>query len=175
MIPSERRKAIQQLLNVKSDGDFGPKTRAAFDALDIETDHESFYDESDHRVRASSFADKADVDAFKRCKRDGGSDQQCFKVGDNGVGCWGDDTYTGPPMCALPPEDMEEKWGSIAAARHKRVRVTTGDKTVECILADRMPRRANIRNGAGIDLNPAAGAALKLKPPFLVSASWDWA
>jgi len=42
-----------------------------------------------HKVIASSFADPADVRAFKRCKAQGKTDQECFRVGDNGVGCWG--------------------------------------------------------------------------------------
>lgn len=135
------------------------------------------------KVLASSFADMADLRAFERCKAQGKSDVECFKVGDNGVGCWGDKTaQTEIPMCALPPEDMEEKWGSLAAAKHKKVLVTlTGHggkltrRMVVCLLADRMPARRNIKNGAGIDLNPAAAKALGLVPPFMVEAEWEWA
>ena len=54
-----------------------------------------------HRVHASSFADPADVRRFRACKAAGKSDQECFKVGDNGVGCWGDDTTTAVPMLSL--------------------------------------------------------------------------
>jgi hypothetical protein len=128
------------------------------------------------RGKASSFADPADVAAFWRCKKRGGSDQQCFKVGDNGVGCWGDDCSAGSgPSCALPPEDMIEKWGSVKAARRKPVSVTANGRTITVLLKDRMPHRANIKNGAVIDLNPDAVAALGLKPPIMVSASWSWA
>lgn len=130
---------------------------------------------------ASSFADPADLRRFKACKSRGGTDQECFKVGDNGIGCWGDLTaQEHTPMCALPPQDMEEKWGSVANAKHKRVRVTilgrkrNTTKTVICILADRMPRKPN-RSGAGIDLNPAASAALGLTPPHLATVQWEWA
>lgn len=134
------------------------------------------------KTLASSFADPADVRAFQRCKAKGKSDLECFKVGDNGVGCWGDFTaQETDPMCALPPQEMEAKWGSVAAAKHKKVLVTlTGPggkltrKMVVCTLADRMPRKAN-KSGAGIDLNPAASKALGLRPPHLVPAEWEWA
>ncbi|HPA20742.1 MAG TPA: hypothetical protein PLU30_23545 [Verrucomicrobiae bacterium] len=138
-----------------------------------------------HPVWASSFADPKDVAAFRRCKaqrshrtKDGKlvihTDDYCFGLGDNGVGCWGDDTTGSDPMCALPPEDMTERWGSPKAARHRLVIVTANGRTVVCTLADRMPARRNIRNGCGIDLNPAACAALGLVPPIRVRATWRW-
>jgi len=136
------------------------------------------------RTLASSFADPKDVEAFKACVARGNSQQWCLRKGDNGVGCWGDDTaQTKTPMCALPPDDMIQRWGSIEERRlkkipkiaaHRRVVVVVGEHFVVCILADRMPWRKNIRNGAGIDLNPAAAKVLGLKPPFLVPASWTW-
>jgi hypothetical protein len=131
------------------------------------------------KVLASSFADLADVRAFERCKARGKSDQECFKVGDNGRGCWNDITAQEvTPMCALPPDDVVERFGTFSSkARFAMVRVTvlkTG-RSVVCVLADRMPWKKNIKNGAGIDLNPAAAKALGLKPPFLVPASWEWA
>jgi hypothetical protein len=109
-------------------------------------------------TKASSFADLADVDAFERCKAMGKTDKECFRVGDNGIGCWGDKTaQVEVPMCALPPDDIVARWGSIRAktARGKLVRVQANGRSV-------------------IDLNPAAAIALKLKPPFLVTASWEW-
>lgn len=134
------------------------------------------------KTLASSFADLADVQVFKRCKAQGKSDAECFRVGDNGIGCWGDVTaQEHTPMCALPPQAMEEKWGSVKAAKHKKIKVwlTCRPKfdhhtpwTV-CILADRMPRKAN-KSGAGIDLNPAASSALGLTPPHLVKVEWEW-
>lgn len=124
-----------------------------------------------HQVKASSFADPADVAAFRRCKAKGMSDQEAFKYGDNGIGKWGDDT-TGPvPMCALPPED----WLPLGnKARGAKVRVCANGKEVICELRDTMPRKKNIKNGAGIDLNPAAVAALGMNPPIMVSATWEW-
>lgn len=123
-------------------------------------------------VKASSFADPADIAAFRRCKNEGHSDQHCFRFGDNGVGAWGHDTTGTIPMCALPREDWQEAnkvGGSI-------VRVSFGSITVDCVLGDTMPRRANIKNGAGIDLNPAAVEAFGLRPPILKDGfSWEWA
>jgi len=128
-----------------------------------------------HSVVASSFADPDDVDAFKACKAKGGSDNYCFGLGDNGIGFMGDDC-TGPtPMCALPFEDWMEKWGSPENARLKPVVVTANGKTVTCLMGDTMPKRAKIKNGAGIDLSPAAVAAVGLKPPIMAPATWRWA
>lgn len=127
-----------------------------------------------HHVLASSFADPADVAAFRRCKERGGSDEECFKHGDNGIGAWGDDTTAPIPMCALPPEDLQEKWGSIDAARRKKVYVSANGRDVLLLVGDRMPHREHIKNGAGIDLNPAACAALNLRPPVMHPAIWSW-
>ena len=124
-----------------------------------------------NHVKASSFADPADVAAFRRCKASGKSDQECFKVGDNGIGCWGDDTTADKPMCALPPED----WKPLGAkARGALVLVKANGREVVCELRDTMPQKANIKNGAGIDLNPAAVKALGLRQPIMVAATWEW-
>jgi hypothetical protein len=127
------------------------------------------------RVKASSFADLADLGAFRKCKNSGKSDNECFKVGDNGIGFMGDDCAHGGPMCALPPEIWLKKWGSRQNAHLKPVNVTIGGKTVQCVMADTMPHLGNITNGAGIDLNPAAVAAFGLAPPIMVNAQWSWA
>lgn len=124
---------------------------------------------------ASSFADPADVAAFKKCKARGKSDDECFKVGDNGVGCWGDNTAQDKhAMCALPPDDMIQKFGTVTAARHHSVLVSFKKKTCVCILADRMPWKKNIKNGAGIDLNPAAIAQLGIPRGAMVKVEWRW-
>lgn len=161
--------AIQTVLGVTVDGVWGPNTQRALDSLL----HPAF--SAEHHVKASSFADPKDVAAFRRCKERGGSDQDCFKVGDNGIGCWMDDVTEGHgPSCALPPDDMIEKWGSINDAKHKLVEVEANGKTVTCVLRDRMPWKRNITNGAGIDLNPDAVRALGLEPPIMVNAVWKW-
>lgn len=171
MTAKEKIKAIQEILGVTADGIWGKQTQGALETILYPT----LRAENIHHVKASSFADPADVKAFKKCKGQGKSDQQCFKVGDNGIGCWGDSTAEDSgPSCALPPEDMEEKWGSVKGAKHKRVEVAGNGKTVVCVLKDRMPRRANIKNKAGIDLNPDAVRALGLEPPIMISATWKW-
>lgn len=122
---------------------------------------------------ATDFASEADVRAYKRAKAEGKSDHEAFAVGDNGIGCWGDLTaQTHTPMCAIPPEDMIELFGSMAKAKHQRILVVHGRRSVPCVLADRMPRRKNIRNGAGIDLNPAALIALGLDSPCKVPVEY---
>ena len=163
-------KQLQLILGVTADGLWGAKSQAVLDAL--------VHGNSDgiHKVKASSFADPADVEAFRKCKERGGSDQDCFKTGDNGIGYWDDITSEGSgPSCAIPPDDMISKWGSINGAKHKPVEVNANDKTVICICKDRMPQKKNITNGAGIDLNPDACRELGLEPPIMVSATWKWA
>lgn len=166
----DKIKCVQRCLGVKEDGIFGPISQAALDLA--RSNHPV---DSIHHGKASSFADPADVEAFRICKLNGGSDRDCFKVGDNGVGYWGDDTSEGSgPSCALPPEDMEEKWGSVSAAKHKLVAVAVHGKTVACTLKDRMPHRDNITNRAIIDLNPDACKLLGLTPPVMVDVAWKW-
>ena len=47
-------------------------------------------------------------------------------------------------------------------------------RAIVCELRDTMPARRNIKNGAGIDLNPAAVRALGLEPPIKTRAEWWW-
>jgi len=168
----EQIKGIQGFLGVTQDGVWGPKSQAALDALTGAT-----APKDKHSTYASSFADPADVEAFNKCKAQGKSDNECFKVGDNGIGCWGDSTVEGTgPSCALPPEYMEQTWGSKSAAKHKKVQVSldaTG-KSVVCVLKDQMPSVANLANKAKIDLNPDACRALGLEPPIMEKVTW-WA
>jgi len=175
MNAQQTRKEIQRLLHVAEDGVFGPRTQAAYDLLKDATGEwpESGVPGGIHHVKASSFADPADVRAFERCKAQGNSDQFCFGKGDNGIGKWGDSTKAGSgPSVALPPEEWQQFGGT---ARRKKVLVTYGDKSVVAELKDTMPHKANIENGAGIDLNPDACASLGLTPPIMVDATWQWA
>lgn len=125
-----------------------------------------------HIVMASSFADPADVAAFRRCKAKGMSDIEAFRFGDNAIGRWGDSTAEGSgPSCALPPED----WKPLGDKAHlAKVRVFSNGKEVVCLLKDTMPARAHITNKCGIDLNPDACEALGLHPPVLTAATWEW-
>lgn len=149
-----------------------------------------------HTVKASSFADPADLAAFRRCKKAGGSDKYCFGIGDNCVGFSAlpvetDDTwvpveddgdnriFTGDPAvpcCALPPEVWQPKWGSAKNAAGKRVVIRWNGKEAFGILGDTMPHLCNIKNGAGIDLNPGFAKLLGVKPPFMLhGVQWRWA
>ncbi len=171
----ETTKAIQTLLGQKPDGIFGPLCDQALANLRATGPDEEWPVPSSeiHAVKATSFADPADVKAFRACKAAGGSDQDCFKVGDNGVGKWGDDCTKGNgPICALPPEEWQQ-FGSHA--RGKKVIVTHGDKQVIAELRDTMPHYANIHNGAGIDLNPDACEALDISIPAEARVTWQWA
>lgn len=154
---------IQKILGVVQDDLWGAKSQAALDAL-------AKKQEGTHLVWASSFADPADVKAFQKCKATGKSDVQCFKVGDNGIGKWGDDTTTDVPMCALPYED----WEKLKNPRGRKVLVQRGVDSVVCELRDTMPHKENIKNGAGIDLNPAACKALGLAPPVKTQVIWSF-
>lgn len=175
MTRTAKIKAIQKLLGVAQDGHWGPKSAVALaELIQWKASSGPTPDEPGwHHGLASSFADPADIEAFRRCKKEGKSDQECFRVGDNGMGKWGDWTAEGTgPACALPPEDWEP-FGE--KARRKGVFVRANGKTLYCLLKDTMPRKENIRNGAVIDLSPDAAKALGLEPPFLVGASWRWA
>ena len=123
-------------------------------------------------VKASSFADPADVRAFEKCKANGGSDQFCFSKGDNGIGKWGHRTaQETTPMAALP----REVWQRASKVGGAKLEVRYNGKIVAGILGDTMPSLANIKNGAGIDLNPAFAKGLGLTPPFLKDGvEWRW-
>lgn len=168
---------IQTMVGVEPDGKWGPKSQAALEAVSVFESRGDFSGSAEGvEVNASSFADPADVAAFRRCKAQGKSDQECFKVGDNGIGFTGlncaDDSV---PMCALPPEEWKAQYGSSKNAAGKPVDVTHQGKTVRGILGDTMPAIKNITNDARIDLNPGFAKAFGLKPPFMVRVKWRWA
>lgn len=126
-------------------------------------------------VFASSFADPGDYARYLRAKANGLSDHEAFKVGDNCVGCWGDSTKAGTgPSVAIPPEHMIMQFGSVAAARHKPVRVTYNGRSVVALIKDEMPHLVNDMNAARIDMNPDTCAALGLKPPVMVRVSYTF-
>lgn len=170
---------IQTILGVASDGIWGKKSQDALDAVKVfeSGKGEGFSGSSEGKeVNGSSFADPGDVAAFLKCKAQGKSDQECFKVGDNGIGFTGincaDDSI---PICALPPEEWKTKYGSKSVAAGKPVDVTYEGKTVRGIMGDTMPEIANIENNARIDLNPGYAKAFGIKPPFMIRVVWKWA
>ena len=175
-------KKVQQILGTRQDGIPGPIDEHELLLLKLGAKHDFEWNPGEpdttptttagwHEGKASSFADPADIRAFKRCKATGKSDSECFRVGDNGVGKWGTDTTQDRPMVALPRED----WAHLPNPQGTPVIVEVGNNAIRATLEDTMPARANIRNGAIIDLNPAACAALGLTPPVMVNARWRWA
>lgn len=158
---------IQTILGVSADGQWGKQSQGALDGL--------IHGSPDKHVgKASSFADPADIRAFDHCKAQGKSDQECFKTGDNGIGCWGDNTREGSgACCAIQGQHMIEKWGSRDAAKHKDVVLTINDQTHTIPVKDRLTD--NSPNGAVIDLNPDACALYGLTPPLMVECEWKWA
>jgi hypothetical protein len=124
-----------------------------------------------HKVTGSSFADPADVATYERCKANGGSEEYCLSIGDNGIGAWGDNTKQGSgASCALSPEQMTATWGSVAAAYLQPVLITnpSNGRTVTALIKDRLPHRS-----PRIDMNPDTCAALALRPPVLAPVTWQ--
>ena len=153
---------IQRILDVDDDGFWGPISQAA---LNEEIDGQDGFS-----MTASSFADPADVVAFNKCKQQGKTDQQCFKVGDNGIGQFGKITAQDQiAMVAVHADDMIARWGSVNGAAHRPVTVTVNGTTIDATVEDRIGVKGRI------DLNPAAAKQLGLTPPFLVPCVWKWA
>jgi len=155
-------KKIQKLLGVGDDGFWGPVSQGAL--------NQELGGSDGFTAIASSFADPADVVAFNKCKAQGKTDQQCFKVGDNGIGQFGKITaQTQTAMVAIHASDMIARWGSVNAAAHRLVTVTINGKTIQASVEDRLGVAGRI------DLNPAAAKQLGLNPPFLVkNCTWNW-
>ena len=124
-----------------------------------------------HKVTGSSFADPADVATYERCKANGGSEEFCLSIGDNGIGFWGDNTKQGSgASCALSPELMAATWGSVAAAHLQPVLITNPHNglTVTALIKDTLPHHS-----PRIDMNPDTCAALALRPPVLAPVTWQ--
>ena len=148
-------RTIQAILGATEDGFWGSESQAL---LNRYVENEEVFS-----ALASSFADPEDIAAFIRCMDTGRTDLQCFRVGDNGIGQFGKITaQTHTPMVALHAEDMRAKWGSVAGAAHRPVKVWFGARMVFAMVEDRLGVEGRI------DLNPAAAATLGITPPFLV-------
>lgn len=128
-------------------------------------------------VKASSFADAADVASYRRCMAAGRSN--CLSVGDNGEGYFrgADTTDLSRLYVALPPEEWKARFGTKKAASHARVWVRYGNRVLLAELADTMPpvARCLAQNGALLDMAPGLAARFGLAPPFLVNVAWCWA
>jgi hypothetical protein len=166
---------IQGLIGVKQDGLWGQNSQKALNAILKNGDAGGGKGgNGPFKAKASSFADPADVVAFKKCKAQGKTDQACFKVGDNGIGKWGTDT-TSPtkPMVAIHEKDATARWGSMDAAAHRKVRVTVvgSGKSVVGTVEDKLGTPGRI------DLNPGAANKLGLSIPIdpnKTQVLWEW-
>ena len=171
--PSLKTLLIQEALAARGlytkslDNDWGSGTEAAYQSFMRSMETGSGW----KKVKATSFADPADVRAFERCKAQGKTDLQCFAVGDNGIGKWGHGTAQEERAMAALPRDV---WADAGKTGGAKLEVRYNGKTVEGILGDTMPHTKNIKNGAGIDLNPAFSKQLGLKPPFTAEVEWRW-
>jgi hypothetical protein len=100
---------------------------------------------------ASIFADQGDRYRYEMAKRNGASEQEALKVGDNGVGKWGDVTSTYKiPMVALPSDTPGLAHGRIVELQRGNGPI------VRAMVGDVMPRSDRLLGKANIDLNPAA-------------------
>jgi hypothetical protein len=167
----QSRQAIQEILCVPQDGKIGPHSLAALHALIDASDTSAWPVEESgaaHSAQASSFADPADVQAYKHAIAEGKTELEALAVGDNGIGFWKDDTKEGSgPSCALSPEMMIATWGSEVAAHLKPVRICGNGRTVTALVKDTLPH-----NSLRIDLNPDCVRALGWEPPLLESVTW---
>ena len=125
-----------------------------------------------HKVWASSFADPDDIRAFRRCKAQGKTDKQCFEVGDNGIGFWGDDVSEGSgPACALPPEVIDY----FGLGHNSPLIVAHNDKEATVLVRDHMPHLSYLESHNRkyrIDLNPDACHALGISIPAEAQVIW---
>lgn len=161
--PAAQKALIQGILKVAMDGVWGPKSQTALNFA-------AALNPALITCEASSFADPADVAAFNRCKLTGKTDLQCFAVGDNGIGQFGQITaQEHTPMIAVHGSLMKARWGSIQGAAHRPVIVTVKGITINATVEDRISAPGRI------DLNPACAKQLGLRPPFVVPCTWQWA
>lgn len=181
-------KAIQALLGVAEDGIYGQESiRAMQHLINRAASNQQWPGapepktttvggvEVPRAVFASDFADATDLANFNACKAKGGTDQECFRVGDNCIGAWGDSTAKGSgPCCALPPEELA---GRPDGGRNSKVSVTNAETKQEAtvFVRDKMPHIPFIENGCRIDLNPDACELLGLRIPVKAPVYWRFA
>lgn len=110
-------------------------------------------------LKATSFADVADLVEYNNRVRKGMSPQKALNFGDNGLGSTQLSTVAGTGPCVA----MAKPWAS------RKVRVTLKNgKTLIAEVRDTGPKGV-------VDLNPDACAALGLKPPVMEQgASVEW-
>lgn len=124
---------------------------------------------------ATSFADPADIRAYLEAKMRGETEEQALDVGDNGIGCWGDDTKMGSgARSSLPAHVTVSRWGSMWNGRRRLIRVFYGGTFVDTILSDAGPGPKEEAEGHGLDLNYDAWKAFGVSVPAEKKVQWDW-
>jgi hypothetical protein len=124
---------------------------------------------------ATSFADPADIEAYLKAKAEGKSEQEALNVGDNGIGCWGDNTKQGSgARSSLPAHVIIDRWGYMKNGRGRLIRVFFGNQWIDTILSDEGPGLKEEAEGHGLDLNFDAWAAFGVSVPAEHSVQWDW-
>lgn len=123
------------------------------------------------KSKATSFATFKDLVGYIDCLLAGGTENGCYRKGDNGRGAWGDVTaQVHTPMVALPPGEIAAKWGTSKAGRGKLVKVTLAvGNTFTAEVRDKSPAGV-------IDLNPASlkAAGLPIDTELNTTATWSW-
>lgn len=121
-------------------------------------------------AKFTSFATYKDLVGYINCLLAGGSENGCYKKGDNGTGASGKRTaQTSTPMCALPKKAIVDRWGSTRAGWGKNVECSFAGHKIVCEVADIAP--------AGVcDLNPASliEAGLDDETELNVQGTWRW-
>lgn len=124
---------------------------------------------------ATSFADPADIVDYNRAIAAGKTVAQALAVGDNGIGCWGDNTKQGSgARSSLPAHVITARWGSMHNGKNRLIRVFFSDKWIDTILSDVGPGPSEEHEGHGLDLNYDAWAAFGLIPPCSHTVQWNW-
>lgn len=129
------------------------------------------------KCKATSFGDINDVKRFNQCKQRGGTDQQCFRIGDNGRGAWGAVTAQDVKcMVAVTPDDLFIEFGSSwrKLACNEPVHITCPRTGRSCVayVQDIMPHLDHITNGARLDMNPATCIELGLSGEVYEDVEW---
>jgi len=124
---------------------------------------------------ATSFADPADILAYEGAKAEGKTEEEALAVGDNGIGCWGDNTKEGSgARSSLPAHITIARWGSMWNGRGRLIRVFYGGTFVDTILSDEGPGPKEEAEGHGLDLNFDAWKAFGISVPAERQVQWDW-
>jgi hypothetical protein len=163
-------KKLQGLCGVLPDGNWGSVSSAALKCVIFGISINGV-----NTCKATSFADPADVAAFRKCKAEGGTDEHCFAFGDNAIGAWGNDTSAGSgPQVALPPEVLIALYVSLTHAKGKNIVVTNlaNGKSVQAVVEDLMPHLGHEVSGAGIDCNYDTVAELGEEAPMSITVTW---